>query len=139
MCSVGGTECVAYIVVCEVSQLFAELLAVLCLLSSTKTCVLKKNDISLFHCVHSLCCSFAGYIVIGYENNFFSEFLGKALCNRCKGFSLVRSVFNFSEVGAENYLAAIVDQLLDRRESRVDTCLICDLAVLKRYIEIAAD
>ena len=48
MCSVGGTECVAYIVVCEVSQLFAELFAVLCLLSTAETGILKKNYISLF-------------------------------------------------------------------------------------------
>ena len=130
MCSVGGTECVAYIVVCEVSQLFAELFAVLCLLSSAETGVLKKNDISLFHCVYSLCCSFAGYVVIGYENNFFSEFLRKALCNRSQGFSLVRAIFYFSKVGAKNHFAAIVDQLLDCRESCVDTCLVCDLTVL---------
>ena len=135
----GGTECIAYIIVCEIRELFAELLAVLCLLSATETCILKKDYVPFFHSIHCLCCSFTGYIVIRNEYNFLSKLCGKALCNRCKGFSLVRSVFNFSEVGAENYLAAIVDQLLDRRESRVDTCLICDLAVLKRYIEIAAD
>ena len=41
-------------------------------------------------------------------------------------------------MGAEDNLAAIVDQLLDCRKCSHDTGLICDLAILERYVEIAS-
>ena len=70
MCSVGGTECVAYIIISQISQFLAELFAVLGLFSAAETCILQKNYIAFLHSFYSLGSCFAGYIVIRYENNF---------------------------------------------------------------------
>ena len=77
-------------------------------------------------------------MIIRYEYNFFAKLLGKTLCNRCKGLALVRAILYFSKVGAENYFAAVSDQLLDGRKCCYDTCLICDHAIFQRYVEIAS-
>ena len=40
---------------------------------------------------------------------------------------------------AENHLAAVSDQLVDRRKRCHDTGLVCDPAFLQRYVEELAD
>ena len=44
----------------------------------------------------------------------------------------------FAKMGAEDYLSAVSDQLLDGRKCCNHTGLICDLAILQRYVEIAS-
>ena len=69
-------------------------------------------------------------MIISNEFYFLAKLLGKTLCNRCKGLALVRAILYFSKMGAENYLSAVSDQLLDGRKCCNDTGLICDHAIL---------
>ena len=142
VCSVSGTESIADIVVAELSKLFCELLASLAglgLFLASETGVLKEDDIAFVHSCNSCCCISAGYVVISDEFDFLAELLGKSCCNGSKRLTLVGAVLNFAEVGAKDDLAAIVDELLDRRQCSHDTGLICDNAALKRNVEIASD
>lgn len=141
MCAVCGTECIAYIVICKVSKLFCKLLACvlrLGLFLASETSVLKKNHITGLHCCNCLGCCLAGYVVISDELHFLAELLGKTCCYGSKRLALVGSVLNLAEMGAEDNLCALFDQLLDRGKSCNDTSLIGDLAFLERYVEIAS-
>ena len=130
MCSVGGTKCVAYIVVSQVSQLFAEFLAVLGLFFAAETGILQKYHIAVCHSLNSLGCCFAGYIVIRYEYNLLAQLLFQSYSNRSQGLTLVGAIFYFAQVRAEDNLCTFVNQLLDSRQSCNNTSLVCDLAIL---------
>ena len=83
VCSVSCTKCIIYEYITKGSKFFAELFTVLCFFC-TVTCILKKNNISVFHI--SYCCS---YSVINNnrtrnEFNFLSKKLCETFCNWCK-------------------------------------------------------
>ena len=139
MGSVGGAECVADIIVSQVSQFFGELFAVLGLFFAAEAGVLKEDHIAVLHLGNCLGRSFAGDVVIGNKDDFLAELLGQALCDRCQGFALVRPVLDFAEVRAEDDFRAALDELADGRKRSDDTGLVGDLAVLQRDVEIAAD
>ena len=126
----GGAECITYIVICQISQLFAELLAVLGLFRATETGILKQDNIALFHSLNSLGSCLAGYVVIRYEYNILAQLLGQAYCNRSQRLALVRAILYFAQVGAENHFCALTDQLLDGRQCSHDTGLVGDDTVL---------
>ena len=130
MCSVRRTECITYIQISQVSQLFAELLTVLGLLCATETGILKQNNVAFLHVLNSLGSCFAGYIVVSYESNLFAQLLGQSLGNGCQRFAFVGAVLYLAQMRAQNYLAAIVDQLLDGGQSCNDTGIVSDLTVL---------
>ncbi len=135
------TECIAYIIVREISEFLRKLLACflrLCLFLASEACILKQNDIARLHSCDSLCCCFAGDIIIRNEFHFLAELLGKTCCYRCKGLSLVGPVLDLSKMRAENYLCSLVDQLLNRRKSRNNAGLIGNFAVLERNVEVAS-
>ena len=138
MCSVRRTKCIAYIDISQVSQLFAELFTILGLLSTTETCILKKNYISIFHLRNCFGSCLSGYMIIRYEYYLFAKLLRQTLCNRCQGFSLVRTILYFSKMGAKDHFCAITYQLFDSRKCCNDTGLISDHAVFQRYVEIAS-
>ena len=130
MCSVRRTECITYIQISQVSQLFAELLTVLGLLCATETGILKQNNVAFLHVLNSLGSCFTGYIVVSYESNLFAQLLGQSLGNGCQGFAFVGAVLYLAQMRAQNYLAAIVNQLLDGGQSSNDTGIVSDLTVL---------
>ena len=78
MCPVGGTESIAYIQIGQISQLLAELLAVLSLFLAAETGILKQYYVSVFHCGNCCCCGFACYIVISYKVYFPAKFFGQS-------------------------------------------------------------
>ena len=82
MCSVRRTKCIAYIIVSQISQLFAELFAVLGLFFAAETSILQQNNIAVFHFSNSLGSCFAGYIVISNEFYLFAQLLGQSYCYR---------------------------------------------------------
>ena len=137
--SVGGTERVAYIVVAEVSEFLGKCLAVLGLLRTTETGVLKKNNIALVHSSYSSRCVSTGHVVASNEGNLLAELLGEALSNGSKALTLVGAVLNLAEMRAKDNLCAVVKKLVDRRKSRNNTGLVGDDTVLERNIEIAAN
>ena len=139
MCSVGRTECVAYIVIAKIGKFLAESLAVLGLFGTTETGVLKKNNLTGLHLGNSLRGSLTGYVVIGNKLNGLTELLGKTLCNRCKALVLVGAVLYLSEMGAKDNLSAVIKELVDGRKRSNDTGIVGDYAALKRNVEITAN
>ncbi len=134
----GRTERIAYIQIRKISQLLRELLSVLCLFLAAETGILKQDNVSLLHVLNCLCRSLACYIVIRYENNLLAELLGQSLCNGCERLLLVGTFLYLAEVGAEDYPAAVVNQLLNGRQRRYDSRLVRNLAVLQRYVEVTS-
>ena len=96
MCSVRRTKGIAYVIVCQVSQLFAELFTVLGLLFAAETGILKKHDVTLAHSLHSLGSSLAGHIVIRHKIYFLAQLLRQSLGNRSQRLTLVRAVLYLS-------------------------------------------
>ena len=130
MCSVRRAECITYIQISQVSQFFAEFLTVLGLFCATETGILKQNNVAFLHVLNSLGSCFAGYIVVSYESNLFAQLLGQSLGNRCQRFAFVGAILYLTQMRAKNYLAAIIDQLLDGRQSCNDTGIVSDLTIL---------
>ena len=140
MSSVGGAECVHYEdAVGQVSQLLAELLAVLGLFCAAETCVLKDYDLAVLHLSNSLLCDVACYLVVLGENYLCIYKLSQSVSGSLQGELLLRAVLRLAEVRAEDNLCAVLDQLVDGRESCGDTVVVGDLAVLHRYVEVNAD
>ena len=141
MCSVRGTECVAYIIIRKVGQLLRESLAGILrlgLLFASESGVLQENDIAVLHLLNCLCSSLAGYIVIRNELYFLSKLFGKSCRNRRKRLALVGAVLDLSEVRAQDHLCSLIDQLLNCRKRRDDTCIVRNLSLFQRNVEIAS-
>ena len=138
MCPVRRTECVAYIQISQISQLFAEFFAVLGLFLAAKTGILKQNYIPFLHGFHSIGCSLTGYVVVSNEHNLFTQFLGQSLCNGSQRLAFVGTILYFAQVGAQNHLAAVVNQLLNRGHCSHNTCLVRNLAVLQRNVKVTS-
>ncbi len=85
----GGTKGIAYVQISQISQLLAELLAVLGLLLAAETGILEQHHVALLHSLHSLGGGFAGDIVVGYEHHFLAQLLGQPLRHRRQGLLLV--------------------------------------------------
>ena len=83
VCSVGCTKCVVYEYIAKGSQIFAELITVFGFFC-TVTCVFKKDNFSVFHCLYSCSDSIINNNRARNEFNFLSEKLCKTFCNRCK-------------------------------------------------------
>ena len=92
MSPVGGTECITYIIVCQVSQFFTERFAVLGLFFAAETGILKQHHIAFAHLCHSFGGCLAGYIVICYKVYFLAQLLRQPLGNRSQGLSLVGAI-----------------------------------------------
>ena len=133
-----GSKGITHIEICQIGQLFGEFFSVFSLFLAPETGILKQNHISFFHGLHSLCGSLAGHIIIAYEHHFLAQLLGQSLCYRSQGLLLVGAFLHFAQMRAEDHLAAVIDQLLNGRQSSHNPCLICDFAVFQRHIEITS-
>ena len=109
--SVSCSKCIVYKYVAKGSQIFAELILVLCLFC-TVTCVLKKNYVAVFHCCYS--CFAFGPTTSGSAANFTSCPSSSERRNsyRCKRQFRFRLSLWFSQMGAKDYLSTVRDQFL---------------------------
>ena len=131
------TKCIIYKYVSKRSKFFGESLSVLCLFC-TITCILKKNNISIFHSGYCCFCIVAYYVSICCKFYFLSKKFGKTNCNRCQRKFWFWLSFWLTKMRTKNDFSTIFDQFLDGRKSCYKTVFICDLAIFQRYIEIAA-
>ena len=72
VCTVCGSECIIYKYVTQRSQLFAESLAVFCLLCSV-TGIFKKDHITVLHSLNSCLCVRSYYLRISRKFHFLSQ------------------------------------------------------------------
>ena len=132
-----GSERVIYKYICQGSQLFGECLSVLGLLC-TITGVLQKNYVAVLHSLYSCLCVRSYNLRISRELYFLSQKLRQSLCYRRQRQLRLRLSLRLAQMGAEDYLSAVCDQLLDSRKCCYQTILVCDLAILQRYVEVAS-
>ena len=73
------------------------------------------------------------------ELHFLSEELAESFCDRSEAHLRHRLSLRSAEVRHENSSSTVIHKILYGRKSSPDTCIICDFACLKRYIEIATN
>jgi len=134
---VCGSKCVIYKYICQGSQLLGECLSVLGLLCAV-TGVLKKNYLAILHSLYSCLCVRSYNLRISCKLYFLAKELRKSLCYRCQGQLRLRLSLGLAQMGAKDNLSAVSDQLLDGRQRCNQTILVCDLAILQRYVKIAS-
>ncbi len=99
--------------------------------------VLKQNDLPCLHRVYCFLRFFA-YAVLR-KNDLGIQKLAQTLCDGSEGKLRLDLALRTSEVRHQYYLSAVVEQVLDRRESRLNARLVCDLPVfIQRHVEINA-
>ncbi len=119
------------------SQLRAERLEVLGLFLA-ETGVLQQNDVAVLHGGNGCLGVSADDLVVIGEYNVLAEQLGQANGYGREGELLLRAVLRLAEVGAEDELTAVGDDLFDGGQSGGDTVIVGDHAVLERYVEVTA-
>ena len=134
----AAAEGVVHISISQRSQLLAELGHVLGLFLA-ETGVLQQNDIAVVHSSHSSLCVLAHNVVIVSKHNGLAQLCAQSHSNGCQAELCLGAILGFAQVAAQDDLCAIVDQLLDGGQSRVDAVLVGDDTIFHRNVEIAAD
>ena len=135
--SMGGSESVVYKYVAEGSQIFGESLSVLGLFRSV-TGVLQQDHIAVLHGLNRSFCIGAYHFRIRSELHFLAKQFGKTDSNGSQGQLRLRLSLGFSKMGAQNYLSAVSDQLLNGGKRCNQTVLVGDLSILQRNVEITS-
>ena len=135
--SVSGTESVVYKYVAERSEIFGERFSVLRLFRSV-TGVLQKDYIAVLHSLYSSLCVGANYLRIRSELHFLAQQLGKTGSNGSQRQLRLRLSLGLSKMGAQDYLSAVSDQLLNGGKRCNQTVLIGDLSILQRNVEVTS-
>ena len=135
---VGSSERVIDEDVRQGCELFGEFFSVLCLLLAI-TGILEQDDISVLHRFNRCLCIWPDNIVISCELYFLAQKLGQSGSDRrqCLG-RLVLIGLDLAQMRAQNYLSAIGNQLLNRRERSHQAVLVRDLSILQRNVEVTA-
>ena len=134
----AAAECIVNICISQRSQLFAELRHVLGLFLA-ETGVLQQNDIAVVHGSNSSLCVLAHNVVVVSKHNGLAQLCAQSHSNGCQAELCLGAILGFAQVAAQDDLCAIVDQLLDGGQSRVDAVLVGDDTIFHRNVEIAAD
>ena len=135
MSAVRGSECVIDIDLSHGSKLFCECGIVL-FLFLVEADVFDHHDLAGLERGCLCLCILTDNV--GGKDNLLSEKLGETLCNGSEGESGIEFALRSAHVGAEDDCRILRKKVLDGRESAVDSCLVGDLAVLHRYVEVAA-
>ena len=134
----AAAEGVVHISVSQRSQLLAELRHILGLFLA-ETGVLQQNDIAVVHSSHSSLCVLAHNVVVVGKHNGLAQLCAQSHSNGSQAELSLGAVLGLAQMAAQDDLSAIVDQLLDGGQSRIDAVLVGDDAVLHGDVEITAD
>ena len=134
----AGAESVIHVSIGQAGQLLAESGLILGLFLA-ETGVLQQNNIAVAHGGNSSLGVLADNGVIVSKGDGLAQLLAQADSNRGQAELGLGAVLRLAQVAAQNDLGAIIDQLFDGRQSRVDTVVIGDHAVLHRDVEVAAN
>ena len=133
----AGAERIIHIAIRQRGQLLGEILDVLGLFLA-EAGVLEQHHVAVLHRGDGGLRVLADNVVVVREHNRLAQVLGETLGNGREGELGFRAVLRLAQVAAKNHLAAVRDQLLDRRQRGHDALVVGDLAILHRNIEIAA-
>ena len=138
MCTVAAAECIVNVCICQRSQLLAELRHVLGLFLA-ETGVLQQNDIAVVHGSNSSLCVLAHNVIVISEHNGLAQLCAQSHSNGSEAELCLGAVLRLAQMAAQNDLRAVIDQLLDGGQSRIDAVLVGDDTVLHGDVEITAD
>ena len=138
MCTMAAAECIVNISVGQRSQLLRELGDVLGLFLA-ETGVLQQDDVAVVHGSDSSLCVLAHDVVVVSKDNGLAQLCAQSHSNGSEAELCLGAVLRLAQMAAQNDLRAVIDQLLDGGQSRIDAVLVGDDAVLHGDVEIAAD
>ena len=138
MCAVAAAEGIVNVCVCQRSQLLRELGQVLGLFLA-ETGVLQQDDVAVVHGSDSSLCVLAHDVVVVSKDNGLAQLCAQGHSNGSEAELCLGAVLRLAQMAAQNDLRAVIDQLLDGGQSRIDAVLVGDDAVLHGDVEITAD
>ena len=133
----AGAERVVHIAIRQRGQLLGEILDVLGLFLA-EAGVLEQHHVAVLHRGDGGLRVLADNGIVIREHDRLAQILAQARRHRREGELRLRAVLRLAEMAAQDDLAAVRDQLLDRRQRGHDALVVGDLAILHRNIEIAA-
>ena len=134
----AAAEGIVNVCVCQRSQVLRELRQVLGLFLA-EAGVLQQDDVAVVHGSDSSLCVLAHDVVVVSKDNGLAQLCAQSHSNGSEAELCLGAVLRLAQMAAQNDLRAVIDQLLDGGQSRIDAVLVGDHAVLHRDIEIAAD
>ncbi len=135
MCTMCCTESIVDIEVSHGSELCSELRIILCFFF-VETDVLEHEDLAILES-SSLSLSIFTDNVSSQCYRLTDE-LSETVSSRLHGECRLRSILRATEVGNEDYLRTIIYEILDRRESTLDSLIVCNFTCLlvERYVKV---
>ena len=130
-----GAEGVVYENVGQRSELFGEL-GIILGLALFKAGVLQQHDLAVLQRRGKRLCAFTHDVLCHLDG--LAEQLGKTVRDDLEGERGLGAVLGLSHVGAENDTRAVLDEILDGRQSGHDALVAGDDAALGGDVEIAA-
>ena len=138
VCAVAAAEGIVNVCVCQRSQILRELGQILGLFLA-ETGVLQQDDIAVVHGSDSSLCVLAHDVVVVSKDNGLAQLCAQGHSNGSEAELCLGAVLRLAQMAAQNDLRAVIDQLLDGGQSRIDAVLVGDDAVLHGDVEITAD
>ena len=134
----AAAESIVNISIGQRSQILRELGHVLGLFLA-EAGVLQQDDVAVVHSSDSSLCVLAHDVVVVSKHDGLAQLCTQSHSNRGEAELCLRAVLRLAQMAAQNDLRAVIDQLLDGGQSRIDAVLVGDDAVLHGDVEIAAD
>ena len=101
--------------------------------------VLQQHHVAVVHGGHSGLGVVAHHVVIVGKDNVLAQLCAQGLGHRRQAELGLGAVLGLAQVAAQDHLCAVVDQLLDGGQGRVDAVLVGDDTIFHRDVEVAAD
>ena len=133
--TVSCTESIVYIQISHGSQFSSELRIILCLFLM-ETDVLQHQDLAFLKSSSLCLCIFTDDI--SSQSNRLTDQFSQTVSSRLHGECRLRSVFRTTQVGNQDHLCVIIYEILDRRESSLDSLIVCNFTCLliERYVKV---
>ncbi len=133
MCTVGGAESIVDIDITKSGQTLCKF-RIVCFLFCIEADILKQQYITLIQS-GDLSGDFTANNILGKHHGFTQKFR-KAFGNGGHGEFRVLLSLGSSEMAHHHHRGALLEQIVDRRKSCLDTGIICYHSILQRHIEI---
>ena len=134
----AGTESIVDIRIGQGRQFLAEVFDILGLFLAEPG-ILQQYDVAFLHGGNGSLGILADDVVIIGEYNVLTEQFAQAYCNGSQRELFFRTVLRLAEMAAQDYLAAVSNQLFDGGQGGNNTLVIRNDAVLHGYVEITAN
>ena len=132
-----GTKCIVDIDVSQTGKLLREGLFVFGFFFSEAD-IFQQDDIARMHCEGQCLCIFADHFLVLRQLDRLTEQLAQSGSDRSQREFFLVFTLRSAQVGAEDDLCLMVDQVLDGWQSSHDALVVGNHAVLERNVKVAA-